>query len=265
MIRMIISDMDGTLLDTSKKLPSDFFEVYQLMEAKGVQFVVASGRQYYTLVEEFAHLQHNIAFIAENGGFIKQNGHELVMNPMKAIDAKKLIEAIRKSKGSNVVLCGKNGAYIEDDSSDDFMNEMRKYYVKHEVVSDLLRVEDDILKIAVNNFNDLEENIYPYLKNHFEKQFQISTSSPIWLDIMPKGINKGKAIQLLQKQMHIQPDECMAFGDYLNDYEMLESVEHSYAMANAHADIKKVARYSTDSNDDNGVMNAIRKQLRTNG
>lgn len=263
MIKMIVSDMDGTLLNSKKQLPGDFSEVYKLMKDADIRFVVASGRQYYTLVDEFAHLEHDIVFIAENGSMVNFNGESQVLNAMYASELKELIQALRSHKSANIVLCGKNGAYIENDTSEEFMDEVGKYYVKNTVVDDLLTVEDEILKIAVNGFDNLETNVYPLIKKEFENSFQVSSSSPIWFDIMPIGINKGEAIRLLQKELEIQPDECMAFGDYHNDLELLQSVKHSYAMANAHEDIKAIARYCTDSNDENGVMNAVRKYITT--
>jgi Cof subfamily protein (haloacid dehalogenase superfamily) len=261
MIKMIVSDMDGTLLNSEKQLPADFTEVYQLMKGAGIRFVVASGRQFYTLVDVFAHFNHDIAFVAENGAYINWDSETRINKPMKAIEAKTMIELLRQIPGTNIVLCGQKGAYVEGNPSDEFMTELVKYYARHSVVSDLLEVDDDILKIAVNNFEQLETVVYPKVKAEFEQSFQISTSSPIWFDVMSIGVNKGNAVQLLQKEMGITPEETMAFGDYLNDYEMLQVVHHSYAMENAHPDVKKIARHITSSNDDNGVMVAIRKQL----
>lgn len=260
MIKMIVSDMDGTLLNSNKQLPNDFTEVYELIKQAGIQFVVASGRQYYTLVDEFAHLDHDIAFVAENGGYIGWNGQTKVMQPFKMDEIKELITMAREL-GANIVLCGKEAAYVENTSSDAFKKELAKYYAKHQLVDDLLSVDDHLLKIAINDFSNLDSKVYPPLKARFGDCFQISASSPIWLDVMPKGNNKGKALQFLQTELGILPDETMAFGDYLNDYEMLQAVGHSYAMANAHPDIKEVALYTTLSNDEGGVLTAIRRSL----
>ncbi|MBR8535181.1 HAD family hydrolase [Carboxylicivirga sediminis] len=260
MIKMIVSDMDGTLLNSKKQLPNDFAEVYEQITKAGIQFVVASGRQYYTLIDEFAHLDHNIAFVAENGGYIGWNEQTKVMQPLLMTEIKPLILAAREA-GSNIVLCGKEAAYVENTSSDAFKAELAKYYAKHQLVDDLLRVDDHLLKIAINDFSNIETQVYPLLKARFGHLFQISTSSPIWLDVMPNGINKGRALQFLQQELGISANETMAFGDYLNDYEMLQVAGHSYAMANAHPDIKEVARFSTLSNDESGVLHAIRKSL----
>lgn len=247
--------MDGTLLNSKKQLPQDFTEVYNKMSASGIQFVVASGRQYYTLEDEFKHLNHNIAFVAENGGFIKWSGGEIVTRSIKPKDATGLINKIRAIEGANIVLCGKDGAYVED-TSNDFVNEMSKYYFRHKVVEDLTLVQDDILKIAVNDFSNMESSTYPQLKE-LSNDFQISTSSPIWLDIMPKGTNKGNAVKFLQEKFGISKEETVVFGDYLNDLEMMTEAKYSYAMANAHSLVIKAAAFEALSNDQEGVTKVI--------
>ena len=73
------------------------------------------------------------------------------------------------------------------------------------------------------------------------------------------GINKGIAIQQVQKLLHISPRECAAFGDYLNDLEMMSSVYYSYAMANAHPKIKEIANFRAPSNTEHGVMVTIQE------
>ena len=78
---------------------------------------------------------------------------------------------------------------------------------------------------------------------------------------MNADINKGVAVQQVQQYLQIKPEECAAFGDYLNDAEMLEAVDYSFAMDNAHPDIKKLARFSTGSNAEAGVLRGIQRLM----
>lgn len=82
-----------------------------------------------------------------------------------------------------------------------------------------------------------------------------------WVDVMKPGVNKGCAMRGIQQKLGISPEECMAFGDYLNDCELLQAVGESYAMENAHPALKKLARYIAPGNDDNGVMRVVRERL----
>ena len=80
--------------------------------------------------------------------------------------------------------------------------------------------------------------------------------------ITAKNINKGVAIREIQELLGINYEETVVFGDYLNDLEMMESGYYSYAMKNAHDDLKKVARFIAKSNDENGVVEAIKELIR---
>ncbi|MBI9063720.1 MAG: HAD family phosphatase [Marinilabiliaceae bacterium] len=259
MIKLIITDMDGTLLTSDNKLPDGFETVYQQVREAGIQFVVASGRQYYILKQEFEHIDHNILFVAENGGFIDYGKSTLLLNPFSKPDTRELIEAIRKIDGVYPVICGRDSAYIENDDPD-FMKEVGVYFVKCQQVDDLTNLDDELLKIAVCDFRNPEFNSYSLLKS-FNDRFQVSISSHIWLDIMPLEVNKGEAVRFLQQHLGITAEETMVFGDYLNDCQMMQAAYHSYAMANAHPDLKKVARFRTHSNDDHGVLKTIQEKL----
>ena len=79
------------------------------------------------------------------------------------------------------------------------------------------------------------------------------------MDFMNKGVNKGTAIERIQECYDVTYDETMAFGDYLNDYEMMQSCKYSYAMANAHPKLKEISNYEAKSNDENGVMEVIKE------
>ena len=78
---------------------------------------------------------------------------------------------------------------------------------------------------------------------------------------MKPGVHKGSAMKALMELFSITREECMAFGDYLNDTELLESVTHSYAMENAHPQLKAIARYIAPTNDENGVIAVIRENV----
>ncbi len=258
-VKMVVTDMDGTLLDSQKRLPSEFVRVYNGLKEKGIHFVVASGRQFYTLENEFKDMDHEIFFIAENGGVIVCDGEMNLLKPIKTSNVEKLIKHVRNIEGAELVLCGKESAYVES-KSEEFVSETMKYYHRCIVVDDLLEVQDEILKVAVNDMHNLETTTLESVQV-FSEDFHISTSSQIWLDVMPKGVNKGEAVRYLQNKLGVSMEDTMGFGDYLNDYEMLQSVGYSYAMANAHEDVKRVAKYITKTNDENGVVEILDQLL----
>lgn len=259
MIKLIATDMDGTLLNSKNEIQDGFYEVFNELEKRGIIFAAASGRQYYNLLKRFEGVEDKMMFIAENGTFVVYKGKELIVNALDLSLARELIKVGRNIKDSYVILCGKKAAYIESNDKR-LIEQTEKYYERYEIVSDLTKIEDDILKVTICDFVGSENNSNKYYDDYRDKA-QVAVSGEIWLDITAKGINKGVAIEEIQELLNIKHEETMVFGDYLNDLEMMSSAYHSYAMDNAHDELKKVARFKTKSNDESGVVHAIKEIL----
>ena len=257
MIKLVVTDMDGTFLNDKKEFSEEFWDIYSKMEEKDIKFVVASGRQYQNLKKNFETISNKIVFIAENGSYVIENGKEIYSRVLSEEIIKKYVEIGRGIPTTNIVLCGKKSAYIESENLE-FIGEVEKYYEKKKLVENLLEVKDDeIIKITYCDLSGTEKNVYPYIKN--EKDTQIVVSGEIWLDISHLESNKGIALEALQKKLDISYDETMIFGDYLNDYEMLKKGKYSFAMENAHEKIKRISNFIAKSNNENGVIEELKK------
>lgn len=259
-IKLIASDMDGTLLDSSGTLNPEFFTLFEELSLKNIIFVAASGRQYYNLLKLFSPIKNKIIFIAENGTYVLFNSQELLIVDVPQEKAREVIHEVRKIEGAYPVLCGKNKAYIED-SHPDFVKQAYTYYERCDIVPDLTKVADDkFLKIAVYDFHGSAMNSYPVLE-HFNNDLKVVVSGSNWLDVSHQDANKGNALKLIQSHFSVMPDECMAFGDQMNDAEMLQSVTYSYAMENASEELKHCAHYTAPSNNAGGVLSVIKQYI----
>ncbi|WP_318472157.1 Cof-type HAD-IIB family hydrolase [Photobacterium leiognathi] len=259
-IKFIATDMDGTLLCEKKQLPLDFYDVFNQLQQKNVLFAAASGRQYQSLVNTFAPIKDEMIFIAENGTLVMYQGKELYSSTIPTNEIHDILKAVKQVQGCDIVLCGKNAAYTEA-TSEQALDEIRKYYHNLELVDDLLAVDDEFIKVAVLNFNGTEEHVYPVLSPLFGNTHQVVVSAKIWLDLMDKNASKGAAIKHMQQVFDFTFEQSMSFGDFFNDIEMLRETYHSYAMANAHPEIKKLARFEAPSNNEQGVMTVIKNNV----
>ena len=257
-IKLIVSDLDGTLLNENKELASDFFEIEEALFHKGIVFAVASGRQFYNMKNLFAPIAHRMLFIAENGTFVSQKDELIHLETITMERCVPLIQKSRSLVNAFTIVCAKNAAYIES-REEVFVNEVNKYYAKVEIVDDLTLIQDDVLKVTICDFTDPYTNAFP----HFEEDMadlNVVVSGIIWLDISIKGANKGKAIRKVQQNWKIAKNETMVFGDYLNDLEMMREADLSFAMKNAHPLIIETANYQTPlSNAEHGVSEILRK------
>ncbi len=258
MIKLVVTDMDGTLLDDNKKLSPDFWEVEQQLTDKGILFAVASGRQFYNLYEVFDGIKDRTIFLAENGSYGFYKGKELFADPLDRSAAHEFIVIGRTIPNVNLILCCKGAAYIES-LDEHFITEVKKHFARVEIVADLLKVEDTYLKFTVCDFNTLLTETLPIFAPYQEK-FKVAVSGAFWLDITDIEANKGTAVKRIQEQFNISKDETMVFGDFLNDIEMMETAKYSYAMKNAHKDIVELAQFITEKDNNGfGVTETIRQ------
>lgn len=251
-VKMVVTDMDGTLLNSRSQVSERFFDLFEELQEHGVHFVAASGRQYTSIFEKLQRIHERISIVAENGGYVKSGQEELHSVVLDRQRVHGMIPELRKIQGLYTVLCGKKSAYIES-SDKRFTDILGEYYTRFDLVDDLFSVDfDDFFKVAVYHFEGSESHVYPLLK-HFETDLQVKISGKHWIDISDQSSNKGNALIKLQKHFGISASETMVFGDFNNDLEMLREAYFSYAMANAHPNVKAIARFSTRSNDEQGV------------
>lgn len=263
MIKLIISDMDGTLLNKHDEIDPEFWEIEKRLSKDGVIFSIASGRPYYNLVKKFDQIKDNLLFICENGGFAMYKGQELFSNPMDVKDVDEIAKVCRDIKGIIPLFCGKKSAYVEKErflsNTIEAQKEIRKYYNNLELIEDIKDVDDEFVKIAICDPLGAEKNSYPILEK-YKDRFQVVLSGAVWIDFSKLGTNKGMAIEKIQEKLGISQEETMAFGDYLNDYEMMKYAKYSYAMKNAHPDLIAISNFITkDDNNNNGVTNTIKE------
>ena len=260
MIKLIITDMDGTLLDDSGSLDRDFFDVLDKLLELDIIFVVASGRQYYQLMNNFEHYADCITYIAENGSLVMAEGKELYTSTLDRENIVKILNDIEELDNITTVLCGRKAAYFNADDKGIF-DEVRKYYYSYEILGDFSKIDDDILKIALYDLSTPENNSYRALHTKWKDRFQLTISAPQWMDIYNIGTNKGKAVKLLQEKYGIKKEETMVFGDYYNDIDMFEYAFYSYAMENAPDDVKEKARFIAKKNSEKGVIEILNKLI----
>ena len=262
MIKIIFCDMDGTLLTSENKLPEGFDEMMSELARRGVIFAPASGRQFFSLIRSFEKYRDDFLFLAENGTLVMYRGEEIFSQPL-GVDAAKKVLAASMSFGNILrVYCGKKDAYIlREQNTPEFAAELEKYYTHSGIVDSFDEVNDTPLKVALfDPTGNSKKNIFDKL-TQFYSSLQVVLSSDYWVDIMSPNISKGVAVENIQRVMNFTREECAAFGDYLNDREMIQAVGYGFAMSNAHPDLKKVAAFETTSNDQAGVLVGIRKLI----
>ncbi|MDD8048086.1 MAG: HAD family hydrolase [Thomasclavelia sp.] len=259
-IKLIATDMDGTLLNNEHQFDEEFIEVFFKLKEKNIRFVVASGNQYYRLYQLFLPMSKDIIFIAENGSMIVDGEKLLCTNPLFKKDVNTTIDILKRFDNLRVVMCGEQSAYALK-KEEDFEEIVKRHYCNYKMVNSLKEIDDSIIKFSIN---DPQNQIKKYLKDieeNLPEGLRIVTSGNEWMDIQCSDTNKGEGMKVVQKLLNVSKDECMVFGDQMNDFEMFKEAKYSYAMKNAVQDLKNIAYDICDSNDEKGVIKTIEKKV----
>ena len=180
---------------------------------------------------------------------------------MEAATAVRVTRTLREH-GADVgaVVATRDRAYI-DRTDKRFVDQCARYYEELETVDDVLELAlDDVLKIAVYTFGDAEFECHRPLSTAVPG-VQTVVSGAHWVDMMARTASKGRALKAVQERLGISAAQTAVFGDYLNDAELYDHAELSFAVANAHPAILARARCTAPANTEDGVLRTIEMLL----
>ena len=244
MIKLIASDLDGTLLYKRNNTVSDeMFEMIREMKQKGIIFAAASGRQYQNLKKLFAPVWEDMAFICENGAavFYKDELIEQQIIPMEEL--LKLVYMVDADERTEVMLSSATTSYVRP-KTEEFAPMLRNLGNHVTEVKEWSDVTEACVKLAWYE-KGLEKDRPAYWSEKILPPAKVVTSAEEWLDILYPNSHKGVGISVLKKHFGLEKEEIAAFGDNDNDFEMLEAVGYPIAMENGKEGIKNMCPYRT--------------------
>jgi Cof subfamily protein (haloacid dehalogenase superfamily) len=273
-IRLIVSDIDWTLVDDKSKISAETAAVVKAVLDKGLTFSVASGRIPRMVEMHIKRLGLDAPFIASGGAAICDPKTD--ETPYKRIaDSKAVYQLLQFCKSRNMehiamtsdtVWCSHGGRrlahyeyYNEQARSVGARLTILKQFSGEADYKALLKT--DIYKVLITDLSSDERALVEdYIRSLGCLDY--TRSEPTLLDVMAKGTDKGKALKALIKMLGFEKEEVCTFGDYLNDIPMFQESGLSFAVANGHPEAKAAADAVTDTNQNNGVAKAIEKYIR---
>ena len=262
MIRLIVSDLDGTLMHNDRSIANRFFEQYHELKRRGIRFVPASGNQVATMRQILAPIADDpdLIYIADNGGLIMQGNRILYEQPIPESALLTSLDLLRQYPQCIKVFNGSEGALI-DESDRERAGDALIYLQQYRYVDDLRNHPARIYKFAIADFTGHIAEICEALKPHLPEGVRLATSGNGWMDVTNANANKGLTLTWLQNYLGITPDETLAFGDQMNDAEMLGRAKISYAMANCDPKLRAHATNIAASNEEDGAVKIIEQLL----
>ena len=272
-IKLIATDMDGTILDSQGLLDLPRLEkILDRLEEKGIRFVIATGNEIHRVRQLLGHLTDRVVLIVANGAKIFEN-NQLIQ--VETWDDELVEKALTFFKGqecqNQFVITSMNGGFVKDGTIftqlDKFMTPemIELFYQRMNFVEELHpELFGGVLKMSLVVGEDRTEQVQEDFNQVFNGYVQAVSSGYGCLDIIQDGIHKAWALQELLKRWNIKSEEIMAFGDSENDVEMLELAGIAYAMENADEKAKAVATDIAPANSQGGVYQVIEGWLDKN-
>lgn len=259
-IKLIVTDLDGSLLNDKKEVSKEFWDLEKQLAQQHIILGIASGRPHHNLLTLFDAIKDRTYFLSDNGSYVTYQEKELLVEMLDPAGVKAFVEKSRTLDRVYPVLCGKHRAYMED-NEETLLRQALQYYQHYEIVDDLTKIEEPVLKVSLCDLINAETNSYPHFKQ-YETTYKVAVAGERWLDFTAFNANKGVGVKLVQEQLGIGYDQTMVFGDYMNDLEMMQVAKYSYAMKNAHPGIIAAAAFITEfDNNNNGVVRTAEQVL----
>ncbi|QWC85141.1 Cof-type HAD-IIB family hydrolase [Nocardioidaceae bacterium] len=269
-LRLVVCDMDGTLLDADKQLPPELPAMLERLHEAGVVFCPASGRQHATLVEMFPDLPGEAVLIAENGAYVTAGGAEVSASPLPLETVRRIVAAMDElaaTEDLGVIVCASDTAYV-DRTDEDFRVHVDPHYAEVTDVpslAELLAAPDAaqllLVKVAVYAAAGPERAVVPALTAVAGDEADVVVSGPHYVDVMAAGTHKGQAVAALRTRLGLTHDQVAVFGDAPNDAEMMAEGTWTFAVANAHDEVRARARFGAPAHTEDGVLRTLTRLL----
>ncbi|MBQ8168581.1 HAD family hydrolase [bacterium] len=257
MIKMVATDIDGTILNWDGEFSPRVVKCIQELNSKGVKVVLVTGRMHSSAVPILNKLGLLTPIVSYQGGLVKDSNNVVLYQADLAINtAKQIIKWARKNNVHlNLYLDDK--LYVEND------NETIKRYIKGKYVDytvcnfDNLKIEN-VNKLLAIDYTDPERVtswVQELSSNH--PDLYIVKSTPYFCEIGSNGAKKSLGVEFLANIWGIKKEEILAIGDQNNDIELLKAGGVAVAMGNATRELKKYANFVTDTVEEDGFVKAI--------
>ena len=269
-IKIVATDMDGTLLDPRGQLDLPRLEkILDKLDHRGVRFVIATGNEVHRMRQLLGHLAERVVLVVANGARIFEN-NELIQ--AQTWDDAMVDKALGHFKGrecqDQFVVTAMNGGFVKKGTVftelDKFMTPemIEKLYQRMNFVDEFdPNLFGGVLKMSMVVGEERSESVLQEINDLFDGRVRAVSSGYGCIDILQDGIHKAWGLVELLKRWNLKPEQIMAFGDSENDIEMLELAGISYAMENAEEAVKRIATKVAPANSQAGVYKVLENWL----
>lgn len=255
-IKLIITDIDGTLMTDDGIIPQEIFGVLDALLAQGVRFVVASGRQINNLYALFKPCDGNLYYIAQNGAIIAHGKQILYEKRMNMENVYHCISLARQH-GINTMLYTNEIVLVETNDAE-FLSFLKRHQVEYRLCSDLDAYADKTYKLSYFKMEGGMAELRNKISIDGVNTFLVNDKM---IDFTDKKMDKGRAVRRLKKLLGMRKNEIWAFGDSENDLALFAEAGESFAVGNAPKEVQEKATRVIPNNNECGVILTLKELL----
>ena len=269
-IKIIATDMDGTLLDPQGQLDLPRLEkILDQLDQRGIRFVIATGNEVHRMRQLLKYLVERVVLVLANGARIFENDELLQAQTWDDAMVDRALDHFKGRECQNqFVVTGMNGGFVKEGTVftelDKFMTPemIEKLYQRMNFVNEFdSNLFGGVLKMSMVVGEERSDSVLQEINDLFDGHVRAVSSGYGCIDILQDGIHKAWGLEELLKRWNLKPEQIMAFGDSENDIEMLELAGISYAMENAEDAVKRVATKVAPANSQAGVYQVLENWL----
>ncbi len=268
-IKMVGMDLDGTLLTSDKKLTDYTKKVLAKAIEQGCVVLVSTGRPLSAIPEELLKFPGMKYAVTANGARIVNTESEKTIyeNLVSVEKATEVLDVLADYDNMFDIFIDGQGY-----TAADCMEHIEDYFAEPSMQNYILTTRTPVKDVKATLLENGQpvDKVHGVFRNPKDKQeaekrlrkisgLEVTGAFTHNLEANAEGVNKGQALLRLGELLGIKREEIMACGDGMNDYEMLKTVGFGVAMKNAMPELKEIADYITDTNDEDGVAKAIEK------
>jgi len=258
MQKLIVMDLDGTLLDDNREISIYTKKILDECMAKGIKLVFATARPIRATKIYFSIIKPD-AFICHNGANVIVDDKIIVKNGIQKEEYEGILKIIEEKNISNHLMIE-----INDKIYTNFDPNIYWKDIEYENINDMPLIEADKIIIGIDGSEKLIE-INKFLPENLYSEKSIGAKGGLLCLIMNKNAVKWNGIKVLSEHFQIDTKDIIAFGDNENDYEMLKNCGIGIAVDNGTDEAKKISKYICDTNNKDGVAKWIKKNILEKG
>jgi Cof subfamily protein (haloacid dehalogenase superfamily) len=260
-VKLIATDLDGTLLDSTGKIPERNIEVIREAIARGVAMTICTGRMFSSARRFAEQLAIKKPLICYNGAMARGIGEDPLWHLTLALPIAKKLLSVCRERGVHVQSYMDDDVYVSDANDPAFKEYSAHFGVTGRVIGNALYspTTSPTKLLAMTEKAEDAAALALDLQRQFGDEIYITRSNMNFVEMMNPNVNKAAGLAKLAGIMGFTMDEVLAIGDGENDVEMVGSAGVGVAMGNGAPKIRGAAKHVAPTNDENGVSWAVER------